>query len=368
MKKSILAWLAVALAIAGIAGGLTLYKSRQFGLAEAASKASPEPVEAVATVTARKGEVFATTRAIGTVVAIRQLDVRNELAGTISEMGFTSGRIVEAGQLLVQLDVRQEKAALAAAEADVNLAKQTLERRESLKASAAFSAQEVDKARAEFVSATARASNLAVVIDKKRIVAPFRAHIGITNLQANTYLESGTLIARLQSVDDDAFVDFALPQDDGDAIRPGMSVTLTGAAIAGKEAAAEIVAEDNSIDSANRTMKFRALAKGLGTVLRPGTFVDVVAVTSKPRETVLVPLTSVRRSSGGQHVFVIVDEGGKRRARQRPVQTGAAQGDDIAIEKGLVAGELIAAAGSFKLRDGLLLAAEPPNTSGAASN
>ena len=360
MLRHIFAWLVVVVAIAGISGGLGLYKHNEFRAAQAAAQASPEPMEAVSIVRARQGEWSASTRAIGTVVALRQLEIRNEIAGTVAEMGFASGDIVEAGQLLVQLDVRQERASLAAVEAEARLAKLTLDRREGLRESPAFSPQELDKSREEFAAASARAASLEVAIEKKRIAAPFRARIGITDLQPGAYLEAGTLIGRLQGVDTDAYVDFSLPQDSAASIRNGTTVTLTGPGIPGGTAEAKVVAEDDSVDGSSRAVKFRAVASGLGDKLRPGTFVDVIAVTSKPREMVMVPLTAVRRSPNGQHVFVISEEDGKLRARQRAVQTGPVQDDEIAIEKGLEAGEGIAASGSFKLRDGLLVQADTP--------
>ncbi len=295
---------------------------------------------------------------------MKQLEIRNELAGTVSEMGFSSGDVVEKDQLLIQLDVRQEKAALAAAEAEATLAGQNLERREGLMKSPAYSGQETDKARAEFAAAAARARGLQAVIDKKRITAPFKARAGITNLQPGTYLDAGTMIGKLQGIDDDAFIDFTLPQDNAASIRVGSPVSLSGPAVPGGAVTARIVAEDDSIDASNRAVRFRALVAGLGGTLRPGTFVDVNVAISKPQQTIMVPLTALRRSPNGQFVFVIVEEDGKRRARQRIVQTGPVQNDDIAVEKGLAAGELIATSGSFKLRDGLLVNTESPGTAG----
>jgi membrane fusion protein (multidrug efflux system) len=67
----------------------------------------------------------------------------------------------------------------------------------------------------------------------------------------------------------------------------------------------------------------------------------------------------VRRSPAGQHVFVIEAVDGKSRARERRVETGAVVADNIVIESGLAAGELVATAGSFKLRDGMLITPEP---------
>lgn len=361
MLKKLLAWFVVVAAIAGISAGLSFYKYNEIKAADAAAQASPEQVEAVATARSRRGQWTSTTRAIGGVSALRQLEIRNEIAGTIAEMGFKSGSVVDKGQLLVQFDVRQEQALLAASQAEARLAKLTLDRRQSLRGSPAFSAQEFDKSREDLAAATARARNLEVAIEKKRINAPFRARVGITNLQPGAYLDVGTLIGRLQGVDNDAYVDFSLPQDMAAMVRPGSEVTLSGPVIPNGSATAKVVAEDDSADGSSRAVRFRAVASGLGDVLRPGTFLDVVAVTSKPRDAILVPLASVRRSSAGQHVFAIVKEDGKMRARQRAVQTGPVQGDDITVESGLVDGELIAASGSFKLRDGLAVQVDASN-------
>lgn len=365
MFKNIAVWLLVILAMLGISAGLAKYKLGMFEAAAVAAKAQPEPMETIAAAPARNAQWAASTRAIGTVVAMKQLEVRNELAGSISELGFSSGATVDKGQLLVQFDVRQERASLAGAEAEAKLAKQNLDRREGLKNSAAFSAQDADKARADFESAQARAQGLQAVIDKKTIKSPFKGRVGITNLQPGAFLDAGTMIVRLQGTDEDAYVDFSLPQDYAPTIHKETIVALTGAALPGGAASAKVVAEDDSIDGSDRAVRFRAVAAGLGATLRPGTFLDVSVQTSKPRDTIVVPLTALRRSPNGQFVFVVVDEQGKQRARQRQVDTGPVQGGDIVIEKGLAAGELVATSGSFKLRDGLLVQASATATVGA---
>jgi membrane fusion protein (multidrug efflux system) len=345
----------VLLAIGGTAGGLGYYKYAEISAAIAAAESFPEPREAVEAVQVRRGEWAASTRAVGTVVALRQVELRNELAGTVVEMGFASGDIVEAGQVLVRLDTSEEHAALAAAQAEARLAKVVFERRDRLRSSDAVSALDLDRAREELAAATARVTSLEAGIAKKTLVAPFHARVGLTDLQPGAYLDEGTRIAMLQGVDADAYVDFALPQDMAAAIRPGVSVSLRGPQISDASVAAEIVAEDASIDATNRAVRFRAIARGLGGVLRPGAFVDVVAVTAPPQPALLVPLPAVRRAPYGEHVFVLAQEKGQWRARQRLVQTGPVQGTDIVVKDGLAEGELIAAAGSFKLREGLLV-------------
>jgi membrane fusion protein, multidrug efflux system len=364
MARHSLAWVAVLLTIGGTAGGLGYYKYVEISAAIAAAEAFPEPREAVEAVRVRRGEWATSTRAVGTVVALRQVEIRNELAGTVVEMGFASGDIVEPGQVLVRLDTSQESAALAAAQAEARLAQVVFDRRDRLRSSPAISALDLDRAREELAAATARVTSLEAGIAKKTLVAPFRARVGLTDLQPGAYLDEGTRVAMLQGVDADAFVDFALPQDMAAAIRPGVSVSLAGPQFPEGSVSAEIVAEDASVDASNRAVRFRAIARGLGEVLRPGAFVDVVAVTSPPRPALLVPLTAVRRAPYGQHVFALVDEDGQSRARQRVVQTGGVQGTEIVVTDGLVEGELIAGAGSFKLREGLLVQMTRPPESG----
>lgn len=361
MARHGLAWVAVLLAIGGTAGGLGYYKYMEISAAIAAAEASPEPREAVEAVRARRGEWAASTRAVGTVVALRQVEIRNELPGTVIEVGFASGDIVEAGQVLVRLDTRQERAAVAAAQAEAQLAQTVFDRRSRLAPGDVVSVLDLDRARAELAAATARVSGLEAGIAKKTLAAPFRARVGLTDLQPGAYLDEGASIAMLQGVDSDAYVDFTLPQDMAAAIRPGVAVSLAGQQIPDGSVSAEIVAEDASVDADNRAVRFRAIARGLGERLRPGAFVDVVAVTAPPQPALLVPLTAVRRAPYGDHVFVLAEEAGQSRARQRIVQTGPLQGTDIVITDGLAEGELIAGAGSFKLRDGLLVvSADPP--------
>ena len=82
MYRHVLAWLAVILGIAGIASGLGYYKYGEIQSAIAAAESSPEPQEAVSAVRVRQGEWTATARAIGTVVALRQVEIRNELVSS----------------------------------------------------------------------------------------------------------------------------------------------------------------------------------------------------------------------------------------------------------------------------------------------
>lgn len=360
MSGRMKAWLAVAVCMVVVAAGLGYVKYAEIQTAIAAAQSFPEPSEAVEMTKVRRGEWSASSQAIGTVVALRLVELRNELAGTVAEVGFASGQIVEAGQVLVRLDTRQERADLAASEAEARIAQLTLERRQRLSTTQTVSTADLDRSREDAAVAAARVQGLRAEIAKKTLTAPFRARVGLTDLQPGSYLAPGSLVATLQGVDADAYVDFSLPQDAAAVVREGVEVTLAGRQLAIGTASAKIVAVDPAVDGANRTVRFRAVASGLGDRLRPGTFVDVTVQTSPPQPTLLVPLTAVRRSPYGQHVFLLIEKDGAMRARRQVVQTGPVVGNDIAVVEGLAEGQTIAAAGSFKLREGLLVRAETP--------
>jgi membrane fusion protein (multidrug efflux system) len=71
---------------------------------------------------------------------------------------------------------------------------------------------------------------------------------------------------------------------------------------------------------------------------------------------VMVPASALRKGPAGDHVFVLTpDAEGKTRAHMRPVRGGPIVGDEVVILEGLKAGEQVAASGSFKLREGVLV-------------
>jgi membrane fusion protein (multidrug efflux system) len=97
----------------------------------------------------------------------------------------------------------------------------------------------------------------------------------------------------------------------------------------------------------------------------PGASVRVRISAGPSTEAVAVPASALRKGPAGDHVFVLEnDDVGNPRAHLRPVTVAALSGDEAIIETGLAAGEQVAAAGSFKLRESVLVAlANSPVTS-----
>src|SRR5439155_25081525 len=103
------------------------------------------PPEAVTTIVARGEQWPSTFSAIGNVTAVHGVTVSADLPGTVESIAFDSGRRVRAGDVLVRLDARQERAQLAAAEAQRDLMRLNLERSRQLLEKGVVSQAEQDQ-------------------------------------------------------------------------------------------------------------------------------------------------------------------------------------------------------------------------------
>ena len=134
-----------ALVATGVA--LAAWKHASLQSANAAAAAQPEPIESVTVAIARAQEDRQTATSIGTVIALRSITLRNELPGTVHRVLFTPGQVVEAGTVLVTLDVSVEEAELKAQEAQAAVAETLLRRVQRASENRAASEMEVDRAR-----------------------------------------------------------------------------------------------------------------------------------------------------------------------------------------------------------------------------
>jgi membrane fusion protein (multidrug efflux system) len=348
------------LAIIALAAlSLAARKSASIQEADAAAASQPEPMESVVPAVAAERPHRETTTSIGTVLALRSITLRNELAGTVRRVMLTPGQVVEQGAVLVALDVSVEEAELQALEAQAGLAQATLQRIERLSAGGATSAEEVDQARAQRDVALAQIARTKAIIERKTIRAPFRVRVGIADVHPGQYLNEGTELTTLQGVEDAAHVDFAVSQQVAAGLRVGGVVQVQASDTDVTEG--RIVAIDARVDPTTRNATVRARIDGRHA-LAPGASVRVVVPVGAAANAVVVPASALRRGPAGDHVFVLAaDAEGKTRAHLRPVRGGPIVGDEVLVLEGLEAGEQVAASGSFKLREGVLvIVAEAP--------
>jgi membrane fusion protein (multidrug efflux system) len=334
---------------------LAAWKSHSIDESAAAAANQPEYMEAVASAVATQRDYHRTTTAIGTVVALRSITVRNELAGTVKKAHLTPGQIVQPGTVIVALDVSVEQAELQAQEAQRQLAETQLARMQRMVERKAASEMELDTARAQRDVAVAQIARTRAVIAKKTIRAPFRARIGISDVHEGQYLNEGTELTTLQGVGDAVYVDFTVTQDVAATLNKDSRVdviTTNGA----EPIDALVVALDSRIDRSTRNAVVRARVADARRAPQPGASVRVEVPTGASRSVVVIPASALRKGPAGDHVFVILaDESGATRAHLRQVTVDGLEGDEVVVTSGLEAGERVAASGAFKLREAALV-------------
>src|SRR5688572_22401125 len=250
-----------------------------------------ESIERVEIVTAEARRHSRTTTAIGTVVATRSITLRNQLPGTVTRVALYPGAVVNAGDLLLALDVSLERAELASFEAQARLAQARLARLDSLSGSSAVSKMDMDTARAESEVALAQVQRVQALIARKTLRAPFRARVGITDLNVGQYVEEGQLLTTLQSVDERPFIDFRVAQAAANGLNAGAEVAV---AIRDQSSLkAKVIAMDSLMDASSRSVMVRAQLLEPTQLLKPGSAANVLLPISDPRDVVAVPPSAV---------------------------------------------------------------------------
>jgi membrane fusion protein (multidrug efflux system) len=231
MAKRMIFTVGVLLAIVA-ALGFVKFKQIQVAMAEGA--AFQPPPEAVTTVVAQEEQWPATLSVIGTVAAVQGVTVSADLPGIVDRISFESGRAVSAGEVLVQLDTRQERAQLTAVEAQRDLARIDFGRMQDLLQERVVSRAEYDRAVADQRQSEARVEEILATIERKTIRAPFTGILGIRQVDRGQYLSAGDAVVSLQSLNP-IYVNFGVPQQSVAHVDTGRRVNVTSNDLAGAQ-------------------------------------------------------------------------------------------------------------------------------------
>jgi membrane fusion protein (multidrug efflux system) len=358
------------LAVAGLVGGLGFVKFRQFQAAIAQAAAFQPPPEAVTTIAAREERWPETLSAIGTAVAVQGVTVSADLPGIVSRIAFESGLPVHEGDLLVELDVKQERAQLAAAEAQRELARLNFERMESLVNEGAIARADYDRAVADQRQTIANVGEIRATIERKTIRAPFSGILGIRHVNLGQYLNAGAPVVDLQALDP-IYVNFSVPQHHAEDVRRGGHVhAATAGGAVGQKFVGTITAVDSTVDPATRNLQVQATFANPKGLLRPGMFVETEVHAGANRPVISLPATAISYAPFGDSVFIVTgmkDKNGQeyKAVRQQFVKLEGARGDQVAVVSGVKPGEEVVTSGAFKLRNGAAVLVNnkvrPPN-------
>ena len=352
MLKRLFAMLTVMIILIG-ALGFVKFKQIQVAIAQGAS--FQPPPEAVTTIVARQEQWPSTLNAIGTLAPVQGVTVSADLPGTIDRVAFESGNPLRAGDILVQLDTRQERAQLAAVEAQRDLARLNFDRMQGLLKENVISRAESDRATADIRQTEARVGEIRATIDRKTIRAPFSGVAGIRQVNVGQYLSNGDPIVSLQALNP-IYVNFGVPQQVGSQMREGHAVRITADEVTGVEFQGRITAIDNIVDQTTRNIQVQATLANPGSRLHPGMFVQVEVALGAPRSVVSLPASAISYAPYGDSVFVVTDlkdphGQSYRGVRQQFVKVEGARGDQVGIVSGVKPGDEVVTSGAFKLRN-----------------
>ncbi|MFA5056831.1 MAG: efflux RND transporter periplasmic adaptor subunit [Opitutaceae bacterium] len=367
MARRTFGMIAAVILILGLIAGIKYSSVRKLIQARAAMKPPPVTVSAVQ---AAESPWQRRYHAVGNLAAAQGVTMSNELAGTVANIVFESGQHVKEGDLLVQLDISTDEAQLRGLEAQAALAKITLQRARELRAANSNAQADLDGAAAQYQEALASVDNQQAIIAKKTLRAPFSGLLGIRQVNRGQYLAAGTAIVALQALDP-IYVNFSLPEQDFTHLKVGQTVHVTVEAYPGETFAGAINALDSKVDDATHNLEVQATVRNLEERLVPGMFASIDVVLPQQDQFITLPGTAIVYNPYGNAVYVIEKgrdaAGGETLiARQRFVQLGETRGDQVAIVKGVQAGEQVVTAGQLKLRNGA--AVQINNTVAPATN
>lgn len=335
---------------------LGFIKFKQIQTAVQAASSFQPPPEAVTTIVAQREQWPSEMNAIGTVEAVQGVTVSADLPGTVAKIDFESGKFVKEGDVLVELDTRQERAQLAAMEAQRDLAKLNYARSEQLAKQGVISRMDYDRSSADQRQTEANVAELRATIERKTIRAPFSGVLGLRKVNLGQYLAAGAPIVALQKLDP-IYVNFGLPQQETPNIKVGRSLRVSTDELAGQKFTGRVTALDSVIDETTRNVQVQATLPNPKGKLQPGMFVTVDLDLGGSRPVVTLPASSISYAPYGDSVFIVgdmKDQKGNtyRGVRQQFVKVQGSRGDQVGIVSGVNPGDEVVTSGVFKLRNG----------------
>jgi len=331
-------------------------KANQITQGIAKGKAFKMPPDAVTSLVVKEESLSPVLEAIGSLASPQGVMISADLPGIVTTIDFQSGTEVTNGQLLVQLDTRQEEAQLRTAKAKLELALQNLNRAQDLGQKHVIAQSAYDEAKSIYDAAVSSVEETQAAIDRKTIRAPFAGVIGIRQINVGQYLKSGDPIVQLESLDP-IFVNFALPQQDVGKLRVGQGVKMQADGFPDKLFSGTITAIDSIVDTTTRNIEAQATIPNPDHLLRSGMFAGVQVLLPTRKSVIMIPATAIAYAPYGDSVFVLEKMKGPDGveylgAREQAVILGKTRGDQIEVISGLKEGEEIATSGIFKLRQG----------------
>ena len=308
------------------------------------------PVEAAV---ARNDTVVDAILATGQIEALQSIELRPDIEGRISAILIREGSLVTQGAALFKVDDAELTALVARAEADRDLARQSLARAKDLLEQKASSQSELERAEATARSSEAQLSLLKVRLDRTTVRAPFTGVAGQRMVSLGDYVTTDTRLLALQTVSPQR-ASFQVPERYAEQLKPGQQVTFRVAALPGKEFTGGVDFIDPVVQLPGRTILVKAEVPNPKRELQAGMFIEARLATAVRTSAVVVPEDAVIPLQGATFVWVVAD--GK--ATRRQVELGVRTPGFVEVKSGVEANEQVVVGGQERLGEGAPVAAK----------
>jgi membrane fusion protein, multidrug efflux system len=352
-KRMIIMLIAVSVVL-GLVFGFQVFKAH---IIKKVMASLANPPQTVSTIVADYSEWQPATAAVGSLRAVNGANLSLEVSGIVNQLDFKSGDDVQAGQVLLRLRADDDIAKLHALQATADLAQITYDRDRKQFVARAVSRATLDSDVATLKNDQAQVAAQQAIVDQKILRAPFAGHIGIRQVDLGQYLAAGTQVVTLQSLDP-LYADFFLPQQALAHLKVGQTVIVQVDTYPGENFTGQISAINPQVDTSSRNVQIRATLANPDHRLLPGMFATLDIDTGAKQHLITLPQTAIAYNPYGDTVYIVVDKGGKNAmgqpnliAQQTFVTTGATRGDQVAVLKGIKAGDVIVSAGQIKLHN-----------------
>ncbi len=293
--------------------------------------------------------------AVGTSRARRSAELYPVAAGEVVAVNFTPGQAVLAGDVLVELDSREEKLAVSLARIRLGDAERLYSRYSRSAGSGAVVPSVLDEARSAVEVARLELERAEIALADRAIMAAFDGHVGTTEIDRGDRVGTDTLITTL---DDrrSLLVRFDVPESFVGEMAVGDEVRLETWDSRDAAGTGRIVDIGSRIDPQTRTFAARAEVLNEDDALRPGMSFRV-AVDVEGESFPVVAETGVQWGADGAYVWSVVDG----RADRKPARIVQRREGRVLLDADLDVGDIVVVEGIQRMRDGIGVAYDAPS-------